>query len=63
MSVKYPQPGDVYHSKIYPGQMCRVLRVIDALVTFEWQGQYDHVEPQSAPVNRFVRDFTHQTGG
>lgn len=57
MLLKYPQAGDLYQSRIYPGQTCKVLSVIDAQVRFEWLGQYQHVEPQSAPVNRFVEDF------
>jgi hypothetical protein len=54
---KYPQPGELYTSYLYPGQVCKVLSVLDAQVTFEWVGQYRHVEPQVAPVNRFVVDF------
>lgn len=57
MLPKYPQAGELYQSRIYPGQTCKVLSVIDAQVRFAWQGQYRHVEPQIAPVNRFVKDF------
>jgi hypothetical protein len=57
MLLKYPQPGELYHSRIYPGQMCKVLSVLHAQVTFEWLGQFQHVEHQRVPVNRFIRDF------
>ena len=59
MMAKYPQPGDVYESLLYPGQACRVVNVQQAQVTFEWLGQYSHIEQQIAPVNRFVVDFAH----
>ena len=55
---KYPQVGDVYDSRLYPGQTCKVVRVLDARVTFEWVGQYAYVDIQSVPVNRFIEDFT-----
>jgi hypothetical protein len=54
---KYPQPGELYSSHLYPGQVCKVVSVVDAQVTFEWVGQYRHVEPQIATVIRFIRDF------
>jgi hypothetical protein len=62
MSEKYPAAGDIYRSKIYPQQVCHVVDVLNALVTFDWQGQYKHVATQSAPVNKFVRDFEHEIG-
>ena len=58
MLIKYPESGDCFNSNLYPGQVCKVLYVEDALVTFEWLGQYDHIDPQSAPVNRFIQDFS-----
>lgn len=57
MLQKYPQAGEIYESLIYPGQRCRVSSVLEAVVTFEWLGQYAYVPSQSVPVNRFVRDF------
>jgi hypothetical protein len=60
MHIRYPLPGDIYRSNIYPDQTCRVVRVIDALVTFQWIGQYAHIEEQTAPVIRFARDFSHE---
>jgi hypothetical protein len=57
---KYPQPGDVYESLLYPGRVCTVVDVQHAKVTFQWLGEYDRIEPQVAPVNRFVADFTHR---
>jgi hypothetical protein len=58
---KYPQPGDVYESLIYPGQACKVVTVQHARVTFQWLGEYQRIEPQIVPVNRFVADFTQRT--
>jgi len=57
MQPKYPRAGELYESRIYPGQTCRVLSVLEAQVCFEWLGQYRHVEQQSVPVNRFIHDF------
>ncbi len=57
---KYPQPGDVYESRIYPGQTCQVVTVQQARVTFQWLGEYQRIEPQVVPVNRFVADFAHR---
>lgn len=54
---KYPQAGETYESVLYPGQRCSVKSVLEAQVTFEWQGQYAYVKPQSVPVNRFINDF------
>ena len=54
---KYPQPGEIYESLLYPGQRCRVQTVLEAVVTFEWLGRYAYVPSQSVPVNRFIRDF------
>ena len=58
---KYPQPGDVYESLIYPGQVCKVVAVQQARVTFQWLGEYQRIEPQVVPVNRFIADFTQRT--
>jgi hypothetical protein len=60
---KYPQTGDVYASRLYSGQRCRVLEVHHARVTFQWLGQYAHVEQQVVTVNRFVQDFEHDPSG
>jgi hypothetical protein len=57
---KYPQAGDVYESLIYPGQACKVVSVQQARVTFQWLGEYQRLEPQIVPVNRFVADFSHR---
>ena len=54
---KYPQPGDVYESVLYAGQTCRVVAVQHAKVTFQWLGEYQRIEPQIVPVNRFITDF------
>ena len=58
MSSKYPQPGDIYESRLYPGQQCKVVSVIEAVVTLQWVGQFTHIEEQSVRVNQFIRDFT-----
>ena len=58
---KYPQPGDVYESLLYPGQVCKVVAVQQARVTFQWLGEYQRIEPQVVPVNRFIADFTQRT--
>ena len=55
---KYPQPGDVYESVLYAGQTCKVVAVQHAKVTFQWLGEYQRIEPQVVPVNRFIADFT-----
>jgi hypothetical protein len=60
---KYPRAGDVYTSRLYPGQHCRVLNVHHAQVTFQWLGQHVHVEQQVVAVNRFVQDFEHELEG
>jgi hypothetical protein len=57
---KYPQPGDVYESLLYPGQVVKVVNVQHAQVTFQWLGEYQRIEPQVTPVNRFVVDFAHR---
>ena len=57
MLLKYPQAGETYRSRVYPGQTCKVLSVLQAQVTFEWLGQFQHVEQQRVPVNRFIKDF------
>ena len=57
MSRKYPQPGEIYESVLYPGQQCKVISVLEAQVTFRWLGHYAHIESQSAPVNQFILDF------
>lgn len=57
MLLKYPQAGELYRSRLYPGQACKVLSVMHAQVTFEWLGQFEHVARQRVPVNRFIRDF------
>jgi len=54
---KYPQPGDVYESRLYPGRTCKVVNVHHAQVTFAWLGSYAHIAQQVAAVNRFVVDF------
>ncbi len=59
---KYPQPGDVYESLLYPGQICKVVDVHFAQVTFQWLGAYQRIEPQVAPVNRFIVDFAQHDG-
>ncbi len=58
---KYPQPGDVYESLLYPGQICKVVAVQHAQVTFQWIGEYQRIEPQVVPVNRFIADFAQRT--
>jgi hypothetical protein len=58
---KYPQPGDIYESQLYPEQTCRVVTVQHAQVTFQWLGEYRRIEPQVVPVNRFIADFTQCT--
>lgn len=55
--AKYPQPSDLYECHLYPGRQCRVLTVNNAQVKFQWLGDYERIEPQVVPVNRFVSDF------
>ena len=55
---KYPQPGVTYDSRIYPGQQCQVISVVDAQVTFKWLPPYKYIDEQSVPVNQFILDFT-----
>jgi hypothetical protein len=55
---KYPQSGDVYESLLYEGQVCEVLTVQHAQVTFRWLGEYERLEPQVVPVNKFIADFS-----
>jgi hypothetical protein len=57
---KYPQPGDVYESLLYPGRIVKVMKVLHAQVTFQWLGEYQRIEPQVAPVSRFILDFAHR---
>jgi len=57
--TKYPQTHDVYESRLYPGQSCRVVQVVNAQVTFKWLGDYARLEPQVVAVNRFIVDFKH----
>lgn len=54
---KYPQPSDVYECHLYPGRRCTVVSVTNARVTFQWLGEYERIEPQVVPVNRFIVDF------
>ena len=54
---KYPQASDVYECHLYPGRTCRVVTVVNALVTFQWLGDYARLAPQVVPVNRFIIDF------
>lgn len=54
---KYPQPREVYECALYPGRTCAVVSVTNAQVTFRWLGEYERIEPQVVPVNRFIVDF------
>ena len=58
VTVKYPMPGELYDSLIYPGQRCRVVSVLDAKVTLQWLGQFAHISQQTVMVNQFVQDFS-----
>ena len=58
MYRKYPVPGDIYNSHLYPGHQCKVIRVVEAQVTLQWIGQYSKIDPPTVPVNQFIRDFT-----
>jgi hypothetical protein len=33
------------------------VRVLEAKVTFRWLGQFEHIDQQQVPVNKFIRDF------
>jgi len=55
--AKYPQPSDVYECRLYPGRQCAVVSITNAQVTFRWLGEYERIEPQVVPVNRFIVDF------
>ena len=57
MSHKYPQPGETYTSKLYPGHQCEVISVVEAQVTFKWLPPYKYIDEQIVPVNQFVQDF------
>ena len=58
MSGKYPIPGEMYDSHIYPGQQCEIVSVVNAQVTMQWVGQYAYIDPQIVPVNKFLQDFS-----
>ena len=58
MAPKYPVAGDIYESRLYPGQRCQVISVIAARVTLQWVGQYAHISQQTVLVNQFIRDFS-----
>jgi hypothetical protein len=58
MSGKYPMPGEMYDSHIYPGQQCEVISILEAQVTMQWFGQYAYIEPQTVAVNQFLKDFS-----
>ena len=57
MSHKYPQAGETYNSRLYPGHKCEVISVIEAQVTFKWLPPYKYIDEQIVPVNQFVQDF------
>ncbi len=57
MPRKYPQPGETYESRLYPGHECVVVSVVEAQVTFKWLPPYRYIDAQIVPVNRFVEDF------
>jgi len=54
----YPQPGETYDSHLYSNQQCQVVSVVDAQVTFKWLPPYQYIDIQTAPVNRFIHDFS-----
>ena len=58
MSKRYPQPGEKYESVLYPGQLCEVLSVVEAQVTFRWLPPYKYIDEQIVPVNQFIEDFS-----
>ncbi len=57
MTRKYPAPGDIYQSRLYPGQTCKVISVLDAQVTFRWTNGYEHIDQQTTSVRQFIDDF------
>ena len=57
MLNKPPFAGDRYRSVLYPGQLCKVIRVIEGRVTFQWLGQYAYISQQSTSVKQFLSDF------
>lgn len=57
MYTKPPFAGDQYRSKLYPGQSCKVMRIIEGRVTFQWLGQYAHIDQQTTTIAQFLLDF------
>lgn len=57
MSTNPPLAGDEYRSKLYPGQTCRVIAVIEDRIMFQWLGEYAYVSQQTATVAQFLIDF------
>ena len=57
MKKKYPVPGEIYDSRLYPGEQCEVISVVEAQVTLRWVGQYSRIQPQTVPVSQFIQDF------
>lgn len=57
MLTKPPFAGDQYRSNLHPGQTCRVIRVVDSRITFQWLGQYGHIDQQTTSVKQFLIDF------
>ncbi len=58
MAQRFPRPGDIYDSNFFPGQQCKVVRVLGSEITMQWIGAYAHLGSQTVPVNQFIRDFT-----
>lgn len=54
---EYPRPGATYDSRLYPGQQCEVISVVDAQVTFKWLPPYRYIDEQIVSVKQFVIDF------
>lgn len=57
MLTKPPFAGDQYRSNLHPGETCKVIRVVNGRVTFQWLGEYAHIDQQTTSIKQFLIDF------
>ena len=55
--VRYPAPGDVYSSRLNPGETCKVTSITDGHVTYRWLCEDSHSQVHSTPLPYFIRYF------
>lgn len=56
-ALKYPAPGDVYSSRLNPGEICKVVQLTDGHVTYRWLGEDSHSLIHTTPLAYFIRYF------